>query len=80
MRRFRITFKNWDKEIRSMEFIIDMDLGPEHFPDMMGTIIKEMTYDYDIEELLEIKNIGQPTYEEYQLWLETEDGKYFMSL
>jgi hypothetical protein len=80
MRKFKITFKTWNDEVKTMEVMIDVDFGPDIFPDMLGTIIKEMMFNYNIDEILEIKNEGSVTREEYEAWLETEDGKYFMSL
>lgn len=78
MRKFKITFKTWNDEVKTMEVMIDIDLGM--FPDMLKTTLENMMDDFDIDEILEIKNEGMITREEYETWLTTEDGKYFMSL
>ena len=78
MRKFKIRFETWNDEIKTMEIMIDIDLGM--FPDMLKTTLENMMDDFDIDEILEIKNEGSVTREEYEAWLTTEDGKYFMSL
>lgn len=78
MRKFKIKFKDWNKEYGEKTIMIDIDLGM--FPDMLKTTLENMMDDFDIDEILEIKNEGSVTREEYETWLTTEDGKYFMSL